>query len=300
MAQNTSRHDYYTTPIRRLLVWLVAILLIMVFIVWRIDSPRVERFRAAIIDTIVPSIDWAMSPVTAAIELGRDFKSYTEIIEQNQELRSELQRMKSWKEAALQLEQENARLLELNNLVIDPKHTFVSGTVLADSGSSFSQTVLLNVGERDGIKDGWPALDGLGLVGRISGVGKNSSRLILLTDTSSRIPVIVEPSGQNALVSGDNSIAPTIDFLKDPNAVRPGDRIITSGRAGTLIPDLLVGQVVRDHNKRLRVKLAAEYERLKFVRVLRSSKTDKIDNDGALILPKPKRTIFHKPVLDVE
>lgn len=259
----------------------------MVFIVWRIDSPRVERFRAAIIDTIVPSIDWAMSPVTATIELARDYKSYTEIIEQNQELRSELQRMKSWKEAALQLEQENARLLELNNLVIDPKHTFVSGTVLADSGSSFSQTVLLNVGERDGIKDGWPALDGLGLVGRISGVGKNSSRLILLTDTSSRIPVIVEPSGQNALVSGDNSIAPTIDFLKDPNAVRPGDRIITSGRAGTLIPDLLVGQVVRDHNKRLRVKLAAEYERLKFVRVLRSSKTDKIDNDGALILPKP-------------
>ena len=297
MAQNTFRYDYYITPVKRLLVWLVTILLIAIFIAWRIDNPRMERFRAAIIDTIVPNINWAMAPITAAINLAVNFKSYTEIVEQNQELRRELQRMKSWKEAALQLEEENARLLELNNLVIDPKHTFVSGKVLADSGSSFSQTVLLNVGERDGIKDGWPALDGLGLVGRVSGIGKTSSRLILLTDTSSRIPVIVEPSGQNALVSGDNSIAPTLDFLKDPSAVRPGDRIITSGRAGTLIPDLLVGQVVRDCNKRLRVKLAAEYERLRFIRVLRINRAEKIDNDGTLLLPKSEKNTINKPVL---
>ena len=300
MAQNTTRYDYYTTPIRRLLVWLVASFFIIIFIVWRIDNPRVEQFRAAIIDAIVPNMTWAMAPLTAAINLTRNFKSYTEIIEQNQELRRELQRMKSWKEAALRLEQENARLLELNNLAIDPKHTFVSGIVLADSGSSFSQTVLLNVGERDGIRDGWPALDGLGLVGRISGIGKTSSRLILLTDTSSRIPVIIQPSGQNALVSGDNTIAPTIDFLKDTSAVRPGDRVVTSGRAGTLLPDLLVGQVIRDRNKRLRVKLAAEYERLRFVRVLRDNKAEKIDSDGTLLLRKPKRNTIHNPVLDLD
>ncbi len=300
MAQNTTRDDYYSTPIRRLLVWLVAILLIGIFILWRIDNPRVERFRAMIIDTIVPNMNWAMAPVTAAVNLTRDFKSYKEIVEQNQELRRELQRMKSWKEAALQLEQENARLLELNNLVVDPKHTFVSSIVLADSGSPFSQTILLNVGARDGVRDGWPALDGLGLVGRISGIGKTSSRLILLTDTSSRIPVIIQPSGQNALVSGDNTIAPTIDFLKDPSVVRPGDRVVTSGRAGTLLPDLLIGQVVRDRNQRLRVKLAAEYERLKFVRVLRDNKTTEIDSDGSLILPKSKRNNIQNPDLKLE
>ena len=82
--------------------------------------------------------------------------------------------------------------------------------------------------------------------------------------------------------------------------VRPGDRVVTSGRAGTLLPDLLIGQVVRDRNQRLRVKLAAEYERLKFVRVLRDNKTTEIDSDGSLILPKSKRNNIQNPDLKLE
>ena len=265
---------------------MVVLLLIAVFVFWRIDNPRVERFRAVIIDAIVPNMSWALAPATTAINLVRNFQSYAEVIEQNQELRREIQRMKSWKEAAIQLEQENARLLELNNLKLNPKFTFVSGIVIADSGSPFSQSVLLNVGERDGIVDGWPAMDGLGLVGRIAGIGSTSSRVMLLTDASSRVPVIVQPSGQEALVSGDNTLNPSLDFLKDTSLVRPGDRIITSGRGGTLPPDLLIGQLVLDPNKRLRVKLAADYKRLKFVRVLRDQSGEKILGAGTLLLPE--------------
>ena len=300
MAHNTTQNEDYLTPIRRLLVWMVVLLLIAVFVFWRIDNPRVERFRAVIIDAIVPNMSWALAPATTAINLVRNFQSYAEVIEQNQELRREIQRMKSWKEAAIQLEQENARLLELNNLKLNPKFTFVSGIVIADSGSPFSQSVLLNVGERDGIMDGWPAMDGLGLVGRIAGIGSTSSRVMLLTDASSRVPVIVQPSGQEALVSGDNTLNPSVDFLKDTSLVRPGDRIITSGRGGTLPPDLLIGQLVLDPNKRLRVKLAADYKRLKFVRVLRDQSGEKILGAGTLLLPElndpsPKAT---NPLVD--
>lgn len=174
--------------------------LLGLFVLWRIDSPRVERFRAAVIDRVVPNLDWAMAPVTGTVNLFRDFQSYQRIYRQNQELRRELQQMQAWKEAALQLEQENARLLDLNNVRLDPRLTYVTGVVAADSGSPFRQSVLLNVGARDGIVDGWAAMDGLGLVGRISGVGDNSARVILLTDTSSRIPVTVQPSGQRALI----------------------------------------------------------------------------------------------------
>ena len=295
----TKSHDY-TTPIKRLLFWLVVLFLVTTFITWRIDNPRAERFRAMVIDAIVPNMDWAMAPITSIVKLTRDFRIYAEIVEQNQELRRELQRMNSWKEIALQLEQENARLLDLNKLIIDPKHTFVSGRVLADSGSPFSQTVLLNIGNSDGIKDGWPAMDGLGLIGRISGIGKTSSRVILLTDISSRIPAVIHPSGQNALVSGDNTPNPTIDFLKDPNLIKPGDRIVTSGSAGTQPPNLLIGQVIIDRNKRLRVKLAADYERLTFVRVLREQNKEIIKGDGTLLLPKNTKSINQSPILEVE
>ena len=232
MARERPQEGDYSGSLKRLLAGVLIICLIGLFILWRIDSPRVERFRAQVVDKVVPSFDWAMAPVTATVNLMRDFRSYQRIYQQNQELRRELQQMKAWKEAALQLEQENARLLDLNNVQLDPRLTFVTGVVLADSGSPFRQSVLINVGARDGIVDGWAAMDGLGLVGRISGVGERTSRVILLTDTSSRIPVTIEPSGQQALLSGDNSPAPVISFLEAADQVRPGDRVVASGDGG--------------------------------------------------------------------
>lgn len=285
MAKDRNQAEDFIAPLKRLLTGVVILCLIGIFIVWRIDSPRVERFRAKVIDTVVPSLDWAMAPVTGAINLARDFQSYRRIVEQNAELRRELQQMKAWKEAALQLEQENARLLDLNNVRLDPRLTYVTGVVMADSGSPFRQSVLLNVGQRDGILDGWATMDGIGLVGRISGVGKGTSRVILLTDTSSRIPATIQPSGQTAIVMGDNTLAPLLAFLENPDAVRPGDRVVSSGDGGVFPSGLLIGQVAEDPGGRLRVRLSADYERLEFLRVLRNPGTEVITDHGALIAP---------------
>jgi rod shape-determining protein MreC len=268
-----------------MLLGVLVLCLLGLFLLWRIDSPRVERFRAQVVDRVVPSFDWAMAPVTGAVNILRDFQSYQRMYQQNQDLRRELQQMKAWKEAALQLEQENARLLDLNNVQLDPRLTYVTGVVMADSGSPFRQSVLINVGSRDGIMDGWAAMDGLGLVGRISGVGRNTARVLLLTDTSSRIPVSTQPSGQRALVIGDNSPSPLLDFIETPDQVRPGDRVLTTGDGGVFPAGLLVGQVIEDRGGRIRVQIAADYERLEFLRVLRSYGNDRIDDPGALIAP---------------
>ena len=285
MARERQNGEDYVGPIRRLLIGLMILCLFGIFLIWRIDSPRVERFRAAVVDSIVPNLDWAMAPVTGLANLVTDFQSYQRIYEQNQDLRRELQQMRAWREAALQLEQENAKLLDLNNVRLDPNLTYITGVVMADSGSPFRQSVLLNVGARDGILDGWPAMDGIGLVGRISGVGENTSRTILLTDTSSRIPVIIQPSGQRAILVGDNTIYPPIEFLENPDVVRPGDRVVSSGDGGLFPADLLVGQVALGNDRRLRVRLAADYERLEFLRVLRSRQSEQLNDPGTLIAP---------------
>lgn len=284
MAQDRNNQDYFG-PIRKLLVGLLVFVLLGIFLVWRIDSPRVERYRMMVIDRVVPSFDWAMAPVTGLVNMVRDFQSYSQLVAQNSDLRRELQQMKAWKEAALQLEQENAKLLGLNNVRLDPQLTYVTGVVMTDSGSPFRQSVLLNVGNRDGIVDGWPAMDGIGLVGRISGVGKKTARVILLTDTSSRIPITIQPSGQRAIIAGDNTLNPPIEFLESPDAVRPGDRVVTSGDGGVFPADLLVGQVALGVDRRLRVRLSADYERLEFLRVLRARASTAIDDPGELLAP---------------
>jgi rod shape-determining protein MreC len=287
MARHRSDPAQFTRPLRRLLVGLLVLLLLALFVLWRIDSPRVERFRAALVDRFVPSFQWATAPVTWTWNVVSDFQSYSRLLEQNRELREELRQMKAWKEAALQLEQKNARLLDLNQVRLDAKLTHVTGVVLADSGSPFRQSVLINVGARDGIRDGWATMDGIGLVGRISGVGERTSRVILLTESNSRVPVTVQPSGQKALLSGDNSMLPPLDFLEARDEIRPGDRVVSSGDGGVFPAGLLVGQVVLGTDKRLRVVLAADYERLEFLRVLRSHESEPITGEGELVAPLP-------------
>jgi len=291
VAKDRSTSEEFVRPIRRIVIGAVVLFLFTLFLLWRIDSPRVERFRTALIDRFVPSMDWALVPVTKIVNMAQGFQSYARIYEQNQELRRELRQMKAWKEAALQLEQENAKLLDLNNVRLDPKLTFITGVVLADSGSPFRQSVILNIGARDGIVDGWAATDGLGLVGRISGVGKRTSRVILLTDSNSRIPVVVQPSGQNALLTGDNAPSPLLEFLENPELVRPGDRVVTSGDGGVFPAGLLVGQVALGNDRKLRVRLAADYERLEFLRVLRSNGREIISNPGELLAPASGITV---------
>ncbi|NOC84809.1 rod shape-determining protein MreC [Ruegeria sp. HKCCD6228] len=299
MAKDRSQRDDYTTPLRRLLLGIVILCLLGIFLVWRIDSPRVERFRAQVVDAVVPSMDWAMVPVTAAVNLVRDFQSYQRLSEQNRELRSELRLMRAWKEAALQLEQENARLLDLNNVRLDPRLTYITGVVMADSGSPFRQSVLLNVGERDGIVDGWATMDGIGLVGRISGVGPDTARVILVTDATSAIPATIQPSGQTALIKGDNTPAPVVEFLENRELVRPGDRVITSGDGGVFPAGLLIGQIAADPGGRLRVRLSADFERLEFLRVLRFHSPPPIQDPGGIVGPtRPETALVPDEVSD--
>ena len=141
------RSEHYFTPIKRLLMVFILSVFLGCFILWRIDNPRMETYRTKLMDSIIPNLEWATKPVTAVVLFAKEIKSYDLLYKQNRELRAELQKMKSWKEAALQLEQENARLLDLNKLKLNPKLTYISSVVIADSGSPFRQSILVNVGK---------------------------------------------------------------------------------------------------------------------------------------------------------
>ncbi|MEH6359905.1 MAG: rod shape-determining protein MreC [Amylibacter sp.] len=292
MAGHKGQDYDFGRSIRRVLFGLTFFFLLSTFLFWRINNPRAEQMRISILDKVIPNMEWAMAPITRISQIVEDFQSYGRIYEQNQELRRELQRMKAWREAAIQLEQEKARLLDLNNLRLPPKFSIISGVVLTDSGSPFRQSALINLGKRDGIVNGWAAMDGLGLLGRISGVGENSSRVVFLIDSNSRVPVTIKPSNQKAILSGDNTLLPILDFIENTDLVQPGDRIVTSGDGGVFPPDLLVGQAVLTSDNRFRTRLSADYKRLEFMRIVRHSPGLPITDPDRLVGPAlPSETI---------
>lgn len=279
------------TEIRRAMrgVAIAAIVLVTVamFIFWRIDNPRAERARMAVVDHLTPAIEFSADPIEAARSMAADFDNFTNVYQQNERLRKEIIQLKSWREVAERLEQENARLRALNNVQLAANLGFVTGEIISDSGGPFAQTVLANVGSKDGVVDGSAAIDGLGVIGRVVGIGEHSSRLLLLTDLNSRVPVLIRPSGRRAVLIGNNNSAPSVRFLSSVDSVNIGDIVVTSGDGGVFPPELPIGRIAAVGKSSGRVALAADYERLEFVRILRFDPSTEITRPGGLIVRGP-------------
>ncbi len=267
MARNLQNSSWKSFNILFLIATLV--LLLAIFLFWRIDNPRTEVIRSKIIDFILP-VFWPITyPVKVSSDILQNFESYSSLIKKNKELRRDLQEMLGWKEKALQLEQKNAQLRALNNVKLNARLTWVTGEIIADSGSPFYQSGVINIGVDDGVKDGSAAVDGLGLIGRVSGLGKNSARVLFLTDISSAIPVIIKPANQKGLLRGNNSPWPILEFVEKTSLIKPGDRVYTSGDGNVFPSEILVGNIFADKDKKIRVIPVAKFDNLEFLRILR-------------------------------
>ena len=277
-----SQRDY-SLVFRYIILFVAIIFFLFLFFLWRIDNHRAERIRLALLNQIIPNVEFFTTSIKVIGRIVLDISSFTNVYEQNQNLKKELHDMKKWREAAIQLEQKNAKLRALNNLKVNPVLDWVSGEVIADSGGTYNSSALLNVGIEDGIIDGSAVVDGLGLVGRISGVEDQISRIILLSDTKSYVPVIIEPNNQEAIVRGDNSSTPLIDFIRGVEKIQPGFRIYTSGTAGVFPPGILIGKVVLSSDKKIRVKLSANINKLDYLRVL-INREHKIPSEAGKII----------------
>ena len=270
------------STVKFILLILGSVILAITIVLWRIDNQRVERLRMDIIDATVPNFSFLLNPITNFGKVVTDFRAYNRVYRQNQELKNELQKMQGWREAALQLEQANAKLRALNKLKLNPSLVFLTGEVLADVGGPFNQSALINVGALDGIKEGAAVLDGLGLVGRIATLGKETSRIIFLTDSNFSIPVTILPIRAKAIMRGNNSLFPELSFFDSEAKIQPGYRVVTSGSDGYFVPDLLIGSVIESESDFL-INLAADFENIEFLRVLRTSKNKTVD-DGVDLL----------------
>lgn len=276
--------QFHRHPLRRVVAVLVFCALLGVFLLWRIEGERMEWLRAKAIDALVPSLEIGTRPgeiaFGAADAAGRLFGADERIAL----LEEEVKALKAWREYARALEQENARLRGVANVRSLPYQVSFSAEVLADASGYFTRSVLVNAGAANGVVDGWPATDGFGLVGRISGVGDAASRIILLTDANSRVPVSIEPSGTPAIASGDNSQAPILELVQDGGAIALGDRVVTSGDGGVFPRGLLVGTVTQGADRSLRIKLAADFRKLAFVSILKTSEPYRVESGGSLVV----------------
>jgi rod shape-determining protein MreC len=233
------------------------------------ESRLLERLRTAIFDVAAPALEVLSQPAVAINRLVEEGRQISDLYGENKRLREENRRLHQWQAAAQRLEQENVAFRSLARVQAEPAKGFVSARVIADAASPFARTVLVNVGGRDDVKKNQAAVSGGALVGRVLEVGRRSSRVLLLTDLNSRVPVVVESTRQRGLLEGDNSNLLRLGFMLVTAQVASGDRIVTSGHGGVLPPGLPVGVITKVSEGGVRVQPLVRFDRLEYLSLVR-------------------------------
>lgn len=232
------------------------------------DTYLVERVRTTVSDAVSPVVDAMSRPAVFVSGVVDNVRELAAIREENARLRLENERLLQWQTAARRLEAQNDSLKALLNFAPEPQAAFVTARVVADTGGAFAHSLLVTAGTRQAVEKGEAVISGEGLIGRIAETGERSSRVLLISDINSRIPVAVGNVRQRAVLAGDNSMRPRLLFLKSPGAVSPGDRVVTSGDAGAFPPGLPIGVVTSVTETEVRVEPFFQRDRLDYVRVV--------------------------------
>lgn len=232
------------------------------------DVLLVERIRTQVTDALAPILDVLSRPVATVSAVVDQVRELASLREENAGLREDKVRLLQWQTAARRLETENKALRALLSFVPGPEASYVTARVIGDTGGAFAHALVLNAGFRAGVRKGQAVVTGDGLVGRVAGVGTRSTRVILITDLNSHIPVLVERTRTRAILAGDNSEVLRLIRLPPGAEVSPGDRVVTSGHGGAFPPGLPVGVVATVSDAGIGVQPFVERSRLEYVRVV--------------------------------
>ena len=231
-----------------------------------------DSVRTRVADAFSPILFLTSLPFQHVAILLHDVTGLAQLQADNVRLEQENIRLREWYQTALLLESENKSLRELLNLKVDPQYDHVSVRVIADAGNTYVKSLLVPVGVTDGVVKGAAVLSGDGLIGRIVEAGEVSSRVLLVTDINSRVPIVVEDTGQHAILAGNNTLRPTLIHLPEDSEIVQGSRLITSGYGGMYPHGLPVGSVNIGVDNVLGVSLFSNFDTIQIVRILQKEK----------------------------
>ena len=249
----------------------IVILFLTAFVMMLInktDTVIIEKTSSMATDVVSPVIDVLVVPARALSGVYDYFRELRTIREDNQRSREENRRLGNVENRARALEIENKLLSELLNYTPPPEASYLSARIIAEEGDGFSHSIIIYTGGDKPVKKGQVVLSDRGVIGRIDRVGKLYSKVILITDINSKIPVMVERTRVRGILSGDNTSVPKMVFIPLSAELTVGDRIVTSGVAGTFPPGLPIGKISSIDKGAVKIKPFGNLDRLEYVKIV--------------------------------
>ncbi len=232
---------------------------------------KVIQFIKIGINEVVYRVSFLISaPENKIQNINYQIKNHMEIYDNYKNIESELEILKQKKLSNDFLKMENKKLRELINESI--KSEEILAKVLIDKESPFLKSIILNKGTKDKLKIGMAVVDKVYLVGKVIEVNFTNSRVLLLSDLNSKIPVILEPIGMQAVASGTGEDSGKIQYTKEEygNEIKTQEIIAyTSGLGGLFKPGIPVGKIFKDSVNK--INFFSDFRQLEYVKIISHS-----------------------------
>ena len=203
------------------------------------------------------------------VEKGFDYlQDMWNVREQNVRLREENGKLLDWQNQVEHLKMENEALKQQLSFVSPQEKQYKTAGILVDNSGPYTRSVLVQAGRKDGVQKGDVALFQEAVFGRIVYVGTWTARLLLLTDFTSRVPVMVGNQKYLGVVEGDNTALLTLTALPENAYVQEGDYVMTSGHGGVYPVGLAIGTVSFVSEDVIKVTPFVRQEDVLFVRLM--------------------------------
>ena len=205
------------------------------------------------------------------VKIKDHFKLYNEY----KNIKLELDTLKEDKKIDNFIISENTRLkLIVNDYFLESEETVAR--ILIDKQSPFLRSVIINRGSKNNIKKGFAVLDKKYLVGKVVEVNYLTSRILLLSDLNSKIPVSIEPKGVQAILSGTGEEDGIIQYQKKDFIIEEGAQIYTSGSGNLFKAGIPIGKIINtDKEGEKKVIFYSDFSQLNFVKIISFKKEEK-------------------------
>jgi len=223
-----------------------------------------KPIRAIINDGIYRASLVASSPSRFLPQATGSVTNLFNIKSENEKLKKALEvyRQKELSVEYLTNQNKNLRkILESDETIFE--ENIILSKVLIDKSSPYLRSIIINKGSKSGLLKGMPVMDKDYLVGRIVETNYLSSRVLLLSDLNSRIPVTFGKDGIQAILKGSGGSKPILEYLPEGYVVEEGIDVFTSGKDGVFFPGSPIGTTTEAG----KVKLFSESSQLSFVKV---------------------------------
>ena len=239
---------------------------VIVIILSNINFKPIQLIKIGINEIVYRSTYIISKPENYFQELKFKIKNHINLLENLEDIKSELENLKQDKITNNFLKSENEKLRNLINENINSDE--ILAKVLIDRESPFLKSIILNKGTKDNVKMGMAIIDGVYLVGQIIEVNYTNSRALLLSDLNSKIPSVLAPQNIQAVVSGIGKDYGIIEHTKDDieeDLSKMETIIYTSGLGGLFKPGIPIGKIHK--NSKNKVDFFSDFTQLNFVKI---------------------------------